>query len=253
MLTTDEIRPYLLHKDAHLRKTAVTHFRDSWSRDTTLVPAILQACDLYGAEENVTGLAAAYRFPLTEYSFRDVLERLARAADLRTTHTLNRVVVAAPVEFLLRYENEILENAGMIEESIELCDRRRELAGWTGARLWEELQDLARRSAEKQHVGEIDHAYADALVDALSAHQIPEDVRLCESLSEVKEDPGWLPIFLIDLAGAKRLSAAVPTLVEVYRIDADYTMERCSDALARIGDPEAAGLIRGAFAKESWD
>ena len=35
--------------------------------------------------------------------------------------------------------------------------------------------------------------------------------------------------------------------MDKFHIDADFLLERCSDALARIGDPEAAALIRRAF------
>lgn len=58
---------------------------------------------------------------------------------------------------------------------ITRINRREDLSGWPGAKLWQELQDFAKRSEDKRNVGEIDHAYANDLVEALgsSPHRHP--------------------------------------------------------------------------------
>jgi hypothetical protein len=52
-------------------------------------------------------------------------------------------------------------------------ERRCEVVGWPPERLWQELQALARR-ADKHPDEEIDDAYADALLDALAPHDVPD-------------------------------------------------------------------------------
>ena len=129
--------------------------------------------------------------------------------------------------------------------------RRRELATWPAEKLWSELEDLAHRSRER-YVGEIDHAYADDLIDILSGHAEPGVARICELLGpDGPED--WLEIFVIDLAGARRLGEAIPPLIDKFRIDTDYMLERAARSLARTGDPATAHRIRSVFASESWN
>lgn len=101
-------------------------------------------------------------------------------------------------------------------------------------------------------VGDVDHRYADALIEALAPHDVPDTQTLCNLLRTDQEDTGWLEIFLVDLAGERRVRETVPILVEKYRIDTSYLLERCSNALAKIGDPEAVRLIGEAFPNETW-
>ena len=122
--------------------------------------------------------------------------------------------------------------------------RSRRLAG---EGLWDELQAYARRSEDKRDTGGIDHGYVGALVDALARHDVPDDDTVCRLLRTLEPEEGWLEIFLVDLAGARRMAQAVPALVEKFHIDTDYLLERSKVALARIGDPEAVRLIRAAF------
>ena len=251
MLTADEIKSYLLHEDQPVRNVAVEYLADSWSQDATIVPRILKACDRYGDKENLHGLVYCHRFPLTEQAFEDVLERLANATDAHAIFHLNRAIAHAPVEFLIRHETAALDNPNLFEDTVEQVQRRRDVASWSGTKLWEELQDFARRSEDEQYVGEIDHDYADALVEALAAHDVPDAETICELLRSFDEQGGWLETFLIDLAGERRLQEAIPILVDKFRIDTDYMLEQCSESLAKIGAPEAVHLIREAFLQES--
>ncbi len=85
------------------------------------------------------------------------------------------------------------------------------------------------------------------MVDALSRRDVPDDEAICGLLRSLEPEEGWLEIFLIDLAGARRIAGAVPALVGKFSIDTDYLLERSKVALARIGDPEAIRLIREAY------
>lgn len=247
MLSADQIKPHLLHEDRSVREAVVDYFRDSWLQDVDLVPLILQSCRRYGNSENLYGLASCSRFPLTETTFDQVLAHLAEAADNDTVYHLNRVIHEAPIELLITREKAIHEHPRFNRQLASRLKRRRDLASWSAGNLWEELQDLAHRSDDQRHVGGIDHSYADALIDALAKHNVPDVETICRLLRSTDLD-AWLEIFLIDLAGQRRLREAILVLVEKFHVDTDYMLERSMDALARIGDPEAARLIGGCFA-----
>jgi hypothetical protein len=132
-------------------------------------------------------------------------------------------------------------------EQLPRLERRRHLAGWSGERLWEELQDFSRRSDEMPDLDSVDLRYSDDLVEALSRHEVPDAGTICRMLRSPEVDNSWLEIPLIDLAGGRRLREAVPALVDKLHVDTDFMLERCMTALAKIGDPEASRLVRAAY------
>jgi hypothetical protein len=72
-------------------------------------------------------------------------------------------------------------------------------------------------------------------------------------VAEEEPESEWLELFLVDLAGARQLADAVPALVDKLHIDSDYLLESSEAALARIGHPQAARLIREAWTDAEWD
>ncbi len=258
MLSPEELKPYLLHEDEPVRNAGVEYFADTWYQDEGIVPMILQACERFGEEENIRGLHACQRFPITEQAFLDSVARSSSMtettgmAGVNASYHLNHAIATAPVGLLLQHETAVLENPRQSKETMDFIQHRREFAGWSAQRLWEELQDYARRSEEKKYANDINHAYVDTLVEALAPFDVPDTETLCTLLESPDNEHRWLEIFLIDLAGERRVHETIPILVDKFRIDTDYMLERCSEALAKIGDPEAVRLIRNAFPNEPW-
>jgi hypothetical protein len=132
----------------------------------------------------VHGLIACGQFVLPEESHDDVLQMLANANDRETARRLHRILIHAPVDVPLRRESDLLDTPNLPDEVISRINRREDLSGWPGAKLWQELQDFVRRSEDKRCVGEIDHAYANDLVEALGPHEEPDAATICEMFSE---------------------------------------------------------------------
>ena len=252
MLFAEEVRPLLLHEDRPVRDAAADYLHSSWCQDTSLAPMILRACHQYGINENIHGLMACSRFVLTEDSLDGVLQMLADVDDHETAWRLHRILIHVPVDVLLRRESALLDTPNLPDEVMRRINRRKDLSSWPGSKLWQELQEFANRSEEEKYVGQIDHAYADDLIEALGRHDEPDAATICELLRSFGEDGGWLEIFLVDLVGERRLREAIPLLVDRLRIDTDYLRERVMDAIGKIGDPEAVRLIREAFPNEPW-
>lgn len=254
MLLPEQVKPLLLHEDFPVRDMAVEYFRQSWSQDAELLPLVYEACHRYGTSENLHLLSASRRFVLADEAVPLILDLLAKASDEDTAYHLNGILVHAPVGVVLRSETAILDSPNLRADTVERINRRKNLAGWSGARLWTELQEFARSSADGRSVNEIDHGYVDDLIDALGTCEEPTAATICEQLGSYGPDDGdWLEIFLVDLAGTRRLREAIPFLVQKLRIDADYLLERSMYALARIGDVEAVRLIKSAWPVESWN
>ncbi len=258
MLNPEELKPYFLHEDEPVRNVVVEYFADSWCRDEDIVPMIIQACDRFGEEENICGLNACRRFPIAEQAFLDLVARFSSVTEItgmagvNASYHLNRAIATAPVGLLIQHETAVLESPHQTKKTMDFIQHRREFAGWSAQQLWAELQDYARRSEDKKYANDINHAYVDALVEALAPYDVPDATTLCTLLYSPNNENGWLEIFLIDLAGERRVHETISILVDKFRIDTDYMLERCSEALAKIGDPESVRLIRNAFPNESW-
>jgi hypothetical protein len=244
VLNPDRIKPYLTHQDKYLRDAAVEYLQDSWSRDPDLIPMVLDACDRFGLAENRRGIDACERFLWSEAALERVLELLDRTEDEGLVHRLNQLLSHAPAGLLLVRWDAVVDHPAVDPETVTVLERRREFADWTGERLWEELQDFARRSSESRYTNGLDLRYAEDLVEALAGHGVPDDETVCRLLRELREEWGWLEIFLVDLAGARRIRQAIPDLIDKFHIDTDYLLERSKEALARIGDPEASRRLR---------
>jgi hypothetical protein len=188
LLTPDRIKPFLLHEDSEVREAAVAYFGDCWSRDPDIMPLVLEACDRFGTEGDVRALSLGHRFALTEETLDVVLGHLAGARDPDATRHLNRVIAQAPGDLLAAREAVIQGNPHFDRGLIPRLQRRSNLASWPGEKLWEELRAFARRSEDKHHVGEIDLAYADDLIDALAPRDVPDGETICRLLIQEPAD-----------------------------------------------------------------
>ena len=165
---------------------------------------------------------------------------------------LNGIVDGAPVDILAAREAELDAVANLLPETRERIARRQDFTAWPGEKLWEALQEFDRQSSGKT-MGDVNLVHAHDLIEALAGRDMPNADTICRLLTSAEVEGEWMEIFLIDLAGARRLREAVPTLVDEFRVDTDYMLERATAALSRIGDPEAVRLVREAFPHESWN
>ena len=253
MLTAETLKPYLLHEDRFVRIAVAHHFYESWSRDVELTPMILASCEQFGFASNVSVLSCCHRFPLTEAAFERALQFLKDTDNDNTAMHLGIMVSKAPIELLAKHETAIPTSDRLSVDLRSRIQHRTTCSSWSGERLWDELQALSKQSVESQDADDIDHSYADALIEALAQYDLPDVNTICRLLKDPETEGEWLEIFLIDLVGQRRLTATIPTLVDKFRVDTDYMLERCSDAIAKMGDPAAVRLIRDAFPQESWD
>ena len=256
MLTPEQVKPLLSHEDPRVRTVAFEYFGGSWSRDPEIAPLVLDAWDRFGDSQGMRGLGDLDQLLLTESAFDRVLDRLAGAKDYRMIEHLNRVLAAAPLELLIARDEAIRANANLDPKLVPRLDRLRDFAGWTGEKLWEELQDFARRADREWAAseGDFDLAYADDLIKVMAHLAVPDDDALCQLLCAKEPEESWLEIFLVDLAGERRLHRAVPALLgKLDQVDADYLLESACEALAKLGDPEASRLIHAGYADGPYE
>jgi hypothetical protein len=253
MVGPECIKPFVLDPDPLVAAHACEYFAKGFVRDPEVLPMVLRSAEQKPAENRLHLFAMAAALPVSDPAVDLILEWLARKIDHIAEYRLNRMLMGAPVEVLDARAEDLRHAPGVKAEVFERLTQRREFATMAGEELWSRLRRFARQSdATAQYVGEIDQGYADDLVETLARHAVPDDDTLCRLLADTHDDGSWLEIFLVDLAGHRRVACAVPALVAKYTIDTDYLLERTTEALVRINDPEAASLVHRAFPTASW-
>jgi hypothetical protein len=244
MLTPEQVKPYFIHPDQGVRAHAGHYFENVGTSDPTLVPLILDACARFGFEDNWYNLSIARELTLSDSSLRRTLRLLGTLEHEEDRLPLAGIVASAPGELLLPLVTTIEQIPAIGDQEKQRVRRRAEYVGWTGDRLWSELQDLAGRLDEADDPHEMNRSgLSDDLVDALAAHDVPDSETILRLIKELEPRQEWLEVSLIDLAGRRRLREAVPLLIERLGGDDFLTPGRAADALVRIGDPDVARLL----------
>jgi len=242
----------LLDDDPWVRSAVARYFDEGWFQDEELVPLILDACDRFGYRDNVSSLAYCRHLPVTPTTFERVLQLLAEATHDNTAMHLSNVLACAPVDLLRKHDGAVLRNEHLLEDHRTGIKHRMDLRSWSGEQLWQELRNLSERYESAEHFSAFDSIYDDAVIAALAPYDVPDAETTCRLLTHPETVNDWLEMFLIDLAGARRLTEAIPALLDMLR-DADGSLpENCPQALARIGHPEIVRQIRGSYRAESW-
>jgi hypothetical protein len=253
MVDREELKRFLLHPEPSVREFVARYFRDSWDQGEDVLPLILDACVLYGDEVNHRLLSDAVSFPVNRESLAGVIGLLKRVENKNIQIHAGLILAGAPTEILKANEAEILSCPNLPDHAAERIRRRLEFSGRSGEDLWEELRRFATELDDVEEPWSRDLTYADDLVEELAARETPNGRTICELLQSAELEGLWLELFLVDLAGARRLREAIPALVAKLRFDDDALLESVVEGLARIGGPEAVRRIRETFHRETWD
>ena len=252
MLTGETLKPYLLHEDFWVRRAVAQYFYEGWSRDEGLIPMILDASERFGFENNKLPLAFCDRFLVTPDTFDRVLQLLSDASDDKIIMHLSSILSRAPIDILHKHENVIRDNQKLLENHSLRTKHRLDLMSWSGKRLWQEVQSRVLKYKHTEWSSEFDNIYDEAIIETLALHDVPNTETICRLLTTPSDDDGWLEMFLVDLAGARRLREAVPAIMDKLRCtDKDYP-EGAPLALTRIDHPDIVQNICRSYRDESW-
>jgi len=256
MLSPDQVKPFLNHPDQDVRALAADYFSDSWSRDPEILPLILDAREKFGDEPYLRNLSRAKRLVITGETLDRLLNLLDQTESDRIAVALGNLIAMASTELLSARQDVIANHPKLDVGVIRSIGLRQEYLGWSGERLWEDLQHLARRQDEADATDEEwDSALdqSDELIEALATRDVPDAETLCRLLDDPDTAETWLEIYLASLAGLRRMPEAVPILItKFHQEEADYLVEEAMSALAEIGDPATIALLMAAYPESDW-
>lgn len=262
-LAEDKIKSAILHPESVTRRRAVEYFAQSFSRDQSVMPLVVQAFQEYGWQNNKWMLGDTRKLPQSDSTIQWILAELNGEIvphDFRRMSyflALGKTLAAADPQLLQSFAADIAHCPGVSPETRAAIQERVSMLSWDGEKCWQALEEFCERGKKKRYLNEVNIQHADRLVEALARDGSRYHDRILELLAlevdDYRNNPmSWMEPLLVKLAGEMRFEAAIPLIVEKLKIDADYLNEQCVEALTKIGTNEVVEAVYAPFADEEW-
>lgn len=247
VITPEQLKPFLQHDDGHIRGAVISYFGHSLLEDRDVLETILREVGRRGEIRELSAITYSKRVAFSSTSLSLAFDLLEKAEKNDDILVLNQLLIEAP-GVLLREEGGVLEGrANLLMETKARLERRAEMSGWSGEKLYERLQAISSRSRDEDDEGEIDWEENEDLLESLSRHDVPSDAEMGRLLQGKEGHLGALELALLKLAGLRGLRSLIPYLVAILASDDDCECEEAATSLVMLGDPEAARLIELGF------
>jgi hypothetical protein len=248
------IQASILHPEEEIRLAAVAFFSGSHSSSETVMPRVVRAVERYGRNKAFRILRSAERLRQTEATVDWLLGELRRAyaADERDEdnyrYAIALVLFRAEPELLQPRRGEIAALPMFPAPLRAAFDERLE---WF-RRDWEQgcaaLEALAGQSLRKGRLTASDARRADCIVESLARHAATKAATALDLLRRSQQAGcaawlRWCRPWIMSLAGAMRLDAAVPLAVTSLCDDDLNVADESTTALVKIGNDAVVRAI----------
>jgi hypothetical protein len=251
----DQIRAALLHPDEHIRCTALCWYSEAFSRDSTVMPVVLDSIRQYGPAASWRIMREAQWLAQTPATVNALVAMLERADDFLDVREENfrfaagLAICRAPVE-LVAERLAVISRSAAFPEVLENPLEDRVLltrADWDHAVA--ALVRLGEKTYRYRRWNRLDILRADSIIDVLAGFKDSRGPGVLALLERRKNHKlvAWLEPFLIRLAGKMELTAAIPRLLQ--RLEGEG-LRRGDDlalalvnTLARLGTDEVVDSL----------
>jgi len=251
VLKPHQVKPFLCHEDRFVREHAMRYFAKSFSRDSELMPLVLESIAKYGDEESFLMIGYARELAQSEISIHTILERLPHTTDINSISNYNAIIAKADVKLLKPLLPKIRKTKNILPETVEKAQRRLVLLPWNTERLWDELFAFSKNNAPKK-LNEIDFDYGAYIVEALARK---DDVPIAEIINCLKDEEQYYrydELYLTMLAGEIGMEEAIPILMDKMRIDTYFLCQLAGDSLVKIGTEDVVTTLKKCFPEENF-
>jgi len=258
-LSEAKIKAAIQHAEQEVRLTALRYFDDSYSRDESIMPLVIQAVETYGVQTSFSILREAERLPQTDQTIDWLITELRREdldlEDVRHDNyrfAIGLIICEANPVLVAKRHREITETplfpADLSKPLREVC----KVASWDWDRIWQEFLEFTSKLSRKRKWSHSDHHRVHKMIRLLARYSDGEKQVLAllqrrgygvdSSLAE------WIDSYVVDLAGFMRMKAAIPHIIERAHLAENDVADQCGDALGRIGTDAVAQAIAA-----DWD
>lgn len=262
LLSVDRLRAQLGHKDRWVRTAAAKHLIRVLPQDATLLHAVLDATDRFGARANDELLRLAQELPVDQAAFDRLVAALPRAVG-RWGQGLRLLVCRAPAALLLPVLDRLLELDVWTTRERDRLDNRREIEDCSVDEAWGELADLAEAEQDEDLSGREQDLLDDLVLSLARRPELTDD-----ELRDVIRNPGEsAPLQvaaaarILSLRGVQAAAQEILALLTDedpgVSLEAAYAMSRVSDAsiidaIMALESDESELAMTQATALEGW-
>ena len=245
MVTKEErIREGILHVDPEVRDVCIGYFVHG-GPDVTLMPLVIESIQRHGRDSAFTPLRKAEHLPQTPETIDWLMDELRREQDLKDIQQDNyRFAVALALEeadpsLLIPRHKEILTLPAFPQQLVKTLDDRLRMSLMDWSDLWDEFEQFGRKLMAQESTTFEDHHYSYRITQAMGQHPDHGD-KVIEAMdgkvARTKRDlMECLMPELVVIAGRMRLRNAIPRIIRRILQGEMGVLDRCGDALGRIG------------------
>lgn len=252
--TEDQVRQALQHSDKEVRFAALQYFAKSYSRNTAIMPDVIDLVERLGPKD-----AFAYLFPISDlaqteetitWAVKQLQHKPEDEEDNFAGH-IGRLLYHADPMLVLRHKEAILSSPSLDRELASRLQHRLGLVSTPSDQLWQRLEAICEAGKDKMSPDGIPYAEAREIAEALG-RDVSQADRMMELLKqefdpEIETPLTWLEIFLVRMAGIMRHEPAIPLIVNKLLVDGEILSEECDKALTKIGTDVVIRSVRDAY------
>jgi hypothetical protein len=262
-LPETKIKEAVAHPDRLVRHEALVYFASCYSRDTEVMPFVIQAIETYGRSRAFLQLYKVSYLAQTEATVEWAIRELHQEGDQAEDNesyfpALSELLCRADPQLVGPRADQILQAPGFVKELALGFRERLRLASWDADQCWNELERIAAEAVGKHYASDVEFGHVGRVVEALARQGEQYIERILDLLSREVEDfetdpMTWLEIFLVELAGEVRLERAMPLVASKLHECGEVLSEECVKALGKIGTDAAAAAITEGWLAAVWD
>lgn len=255
MWSVAEMKSRLLDERDDVREYAADYLADCWAADADILPLILEGFRRYGTDNAHRMMLQAFRFTMPDEVVEPLTKLISEVKSLDARKSISFALAQMSPESFIQHEDmlrcslfdvQMLRRLRVRKDLLEL-----KLSGEEHFKELRMLSEICDKS--ESWPKEVELGAHEILIDELRKQGVPEEADVVHLLSQYADNSGdWMELFLVNLAGARRLTAAIPQLVRRLHSDSYVLLEECLSALTRMNEPSTIELLKNEWAEGSW-
>jgi len=250
MLSIDTLKSFISHPDRLVREKIMNYIYRGNIKDPEILPMALNAYEKYDDPNSPKNLYLLYHCSnqyIDDISAEKLFEMLQGTDDESAEMHIAFLLCNANLPWL---EKNIAKLKSHSSLDFSSADSRLEIIDCPPMQLWDRLKEYAGQCDKDREM------YSDRIVapiiEALASHLFPDDDTVCELLLLERGRDRYMEVFLVKLAGERRLKQAIPLICDMLTDKDSNADEWCIGPLSLIGSVEVVDILKENFLQQSW-
>jgi uncharacterized protein YecA (UPF0149 family) len=248
MLSSNNIKNFIVNPDVYLGSAAVRYFDDSLSEDEEILNIALDRCASISEDEQLLLLGEVTNLKLNSESINKIITLL---------HNVSPKLRFMYGRLLANADSALLASANfdmklLMPEIRIILNQRLQLPTYSTDELLKELLDLSVKNADK-YANEFDYKYGELIVEELAKRDDLDENKIIKTLTDTEfTEYGYYESYLLTLAGKRKLETLVPLFIDGLG-ESDLVSEEAMYSLMRLGTADIIQKLVEKYPNEDED